>query len=289
MNPQEFYATQSKFSDPGKYAYLFDDLPTDMDGLCRVVRGIYVHYMTEDFPPERKQEVDLRNISTILERVIAHENQPLTVKRPREKRVVGCCRDASLLLGAMLRHRGIPARTRIGFATYIRAGGEGYNVDHVVTEYWDAEARRWKLVDAEQNDYLIEHNHIDFDVHDIPRDRFLVGGKAWQMCRSGAADPQDFGSGRGDFFSGYWAIRNRLLLDLAALNKVEPLLWDTWGWMMYEFEPDEIETHALDEMAALTQGGDFEKIRQMYEAERFKAPPAVMSYSPAREPQQVTL
>lgn len=289
MKPQEFYATQSRMSDPGQFAYLFDDLPADIDGLCRAVRGIYVHYMTEDFPSERKQEVDLRTVSAILERVIAHDDQPLTVKRPKEKRVVGCCRDAALLLCAMLRHRGIPARTRVGFATYIRAGGENFNVDHVVTEYWDAKSARWKLVDAEQNEYLIEHNRIDFDVHDIPRDRFLVGGKAWQMCRSGAADPLDFGGERGDFFSGLWAIRSRLIHDLATLNKVELLLWDIWSWMTYEFEPNEAEDRATDDMAALTQGGDevFEKIQAMYQDARFTAPPTVMCYSPAREPQAV--
>lgn len=100
----------------------------------------------------------------------------------------------------MLRHKGIPARIRIGFAAYIRISDAPCNVDHAVTEYHDG--TRWRLVDAEQNSYLIEHNRIDFDVQDIPRSQFIVGGQAWQLCREEGADPLSSGSGPGDFFQG---------------------------------------------------------------------------------------
>ena len=283
MTPQEYYVSQSPFSNPGQFASLYDELPDDIDSLCRAIRGVYVHYMDGRFSQQRKQEVDLRYISAILEQILKHDNRLLSERRPKAKRVVGCCRDAALLLCSMLRHKGIAARIRVGFATYIRAVGENFNADHVITEYWDKSAQEWKLVDPEQGEALIKANRIDFDVHNIPRDRFLVGGKAWQMCRSGEANPEVFGDSPGSFFSGMWPIRNRLILDLAALNKAEVLLWDTWEWLEHHFRPTAKDEHLLDHMAVLTQGGDvaFQDLQTLYSDERFKAPATVMCYSPA--------
>jgi hypothetical protein len=285
ITPQDFYRTQSKLSDPGLFAPLFDALPDDLDSLCQAVRNIYVHYMSGRIDKKRKPEVDLRYVTAILDRVQTLDPRPLSVARPRNKKVVGCCRDAALLLCSMLRHKGIPARTRVGFATYIRIGLglKAWKIDHVVTEVWDGGC--WKLVDAEQDDTLIQHNQIDFDVHDIPRDRFLVGGRAWQIARGGGVDPDLFSGGPDDFFKGMWAIRNRLLCDLSALNKAELLLWDTWGWMEYDYQPTAADTQLLDRMAEVTQGGDesFDEIRALYDDARFKAPPMVMCYSPARK------
>jgi hypothetical protein len=293
MNPQEFYRTQSKLSDPGEYAALFDALPDDLDSLCRAVRGIYVHYMSGRIDKARKPEVDLRTVRAILERGQALDARPLKVARTRPKKVVGCCRDAALLLCSMLRHKGIPARVRVGFATYIKVGLglKPLKLDHAVTEYWDAAAERWKLVDAEQDEALIQHNQLDFDVHDIPRDRFLVGGRAWQMARRGEANPDLFCGGPDDFFKGIWAIRNRMLGDLSALNKTELLLWDSWGWMEYDFKPSEADNALLDHIAEITQQGDeaFDEIRTLGVKQPFNAPPVVMCYSPAVKWKPVTV
>jgi hypothetical protein len=40
MDPQTYYAVQSRFTDPGRQADLLDDLPRDVAGLCRVVQGL---------------------------------------------------------------------------------------------------------------------------------------------------------------------------------------------------------------------------------------------------------
>jgi hypothetical protein len=71
----------------------------------------------------------------------------------------------------------------------------------------------------------------------IARRAFIVGGLAWQMCRSGQADPDKFGLDPETDFKGWWFIRNRLIHDLAAQNKMELLLWHTWGlmdWVRYQ-------------------------------------------------------
>lgn len=293
MMPQDFYRTQSKLSDPGQFAPLFDPLPDDLDSLCQAVRNIYIHYTSGRIEKTRKAEVDLRYIEAILERALAHDPRPLSVPRDNRRKVVGCCRDAALLLCSMLRHKGIPARTRVGFATYIREGMGllPLKIDHVVTEYWNESAQRWILVDAEQDAALIAHNQIQFDVHDIPRDRFLVGGRAWQIAQRGEANPDHFCGGLGDPFKGMWAVRDRLLGDLSTLNKAELLLWDTWGWMGRDFKPNAGNREVLDHMAEITQEVDqnFEEVRALFADPRFKVPPQVKSYSPVAKWQTVAV
>ncbi len=302
-NELDFYILQTRFTDPGEFASAYDALPPlnangtpQIDALCSIVRGIYVHYMDSRSPQdvERRKEVDLRHIDARLRRALELDPAPITQPRPEDRRVVGCCHDAALTLVSMLRHQGIPARNRVGFATYIRLpGGEGFHVDHVVAEYWNVVQQRWILVDPEQDARLMRHNQIDFDVHDIPRDRFLVGGAAWQMCQAGEADPNLFGGAPDDdFFRGMWPIRVRMLSDLCTLNRVELLLWDTWGWMNYGLELDDDALHLLDELAALTAADplDFAAVRRFWLAHpEFHAPESVMCYSPIVEPFEVVL
>ncbi len=270
------------------YGALFETLPDDLDSLCQAVRNVYTHYGVarepdSGVPAAHIASVDARYVSAILACVQNLSATPLTESRPPEKRFIGCCRDASLLLCAMLRHKGTPARIRAGFAPYINIGQPGFNVDHVVTEVWDAAAERWKLVDAEQSADLIHLNAITFDTHDIPRDRFLVGGSAWQMWRAQKVNSADFGVARDDFFTGEWAIRNRMLHDLAMLNKDELLLWDTWGWLDKDVIQDAQDYILLDQIAALTTADliNLDAISSLYSSDpRLKAPSRVRSYSP---------
>ncbi len=103
--------------------------------------------------------------------------------------------------------------------------------DHWVTEYWNQEQSRWIFVDAQLDDLQREVLKINFDTLDVPRDQFIVGGKAWQMCRSGEQDPDKFG-----IFDmhGLGFVRGNLVRDVASLNKMELLPWDCWGVILAE-------------------------------------------------------
>jgi hypothetical protein len=286
MNAQSFYVQHSAFTHAGKYAAMFNNLPTTVADLCKVVRGIYLHYQGGSLvdyiiPPSRLGEVDLRYVEAILDQVNQLDSRPLSEARSPGYRLVGCCRDSALLLCAMLRHQGIPARIRVGFADYFRAF-PGFYTGHVITEYW--QDARWKRADPEQSPKHIQYNRIDFDVTDIPPERFLTGGAAWTLCRRGGVNAELFGAAPDDFFKGWWALRNRVFHDLAMLNKIELLLWDTWGWLEYNFEPTEGELQTIDSIATLIQGdveANFEEIRRIYCTDtRFSAPESVMCYSP---------
>ncbi|MFD8721382.1 hypothetical protein ACFV2H_26200 [Streptomyces sp. NPDC059629] len=84
----------------------------------------------------------------------------------------------SLLLCALLRATGTPARLRAGYGTYFV---EGFHDDHWVTEYRAADGS-WRLADAQVSTGLYD---VPFDPLDVPRDRFVVAGQAWRACRTG--------------------------------------------------------------------------------------------------------
>lgn len=298
MDPLAYYTTQSPITDPGEHMGLFADLPGTIDGLCRVVHGVYIHYMEGEMydyeiPEERLPEINSRYVEKMLTRIVALDARPLTEPRPPEKRLVGCCRDAATLFCAMARHQGIPTRARVGFAAYFTEPGPDFNDSHEIAEVWDSSEKCWRLVDPERDGLSIQKNNIQFDVHDVPRDQFLVAGKAWQMCRTGEVDPNRFGLfGFGDM-KGLWFIRGNLILDLAAQNKRELLLWDSWGLMSKDMETyTKEEWRLLDKVAVLTQAGNeaFTEMRTIYEEEAgLKVPRMVKCYNPVGEPLEVTL
>jgi hypothetical protein len=284
------YRVQSAVTDPGQHADLFAALPADLPGLARVAGGLVVHYFADKWvlgyeaPGDRLGEVDTRTVGAMLARLRVLDGRPLTEARPPERRLVGCCRDYAVLLCAMARHRGIPARLRVGFADYFVPGSWE---DHAVAEGWDLAAGRWRLIDAQLGAPQMAYYRIPFDPLDVPRDRFLVGGRAWRMCRRGEADPNSFGVSVPGAPRGWPFLRSRLLLDLAALNRQEMLQWDGWGLS----EPAASTLALLDEVARLTEGDiDPSLVQALATAHPELAVPSVIrSFSPATGPREVTL
>lgn len=266
-NPLDYYAQPGTITDLSRHADWLADLPTTLPALCAVVQGLLIHiFWAESYgvtlSEERQQEVQIRPAAEMLERIRAVDDRPPTIARPPDQRLVGNCRDFTVLLTALLRHQGRPARARCGFGTYFKPD---HHEDHWVCEVRDD--GRWRLVDAQLDDLQCEALKPDFDPLDVPRDRFLTGGKGWQLCRAGQADPDTFGIFE---MKGLWFIRGNLVRDLAALNKVELLPWDCWG--LIEGQDAELsgdDMALLDRAAELTLADDsaFPELRALYEGE----------------------
>ncbi len=282
MNPSthpelySFYASPGLMTTPGAFARLFDGLPTDIPALCKIVQGLLTYpLLTELYgivlTPTQKKEVNIRPAAEMLERIHTLDSRSLSEARPPNERLVGNCRDHTVLLCTMLRHQGRPARARCGFAAYL---GEGLHHDHWVTEVWDSQRGAWFLVDPQIDDLQRAHFKLPFDPAHLPPEQFYTAARAWALCRKGKAKSRDFGVNKK--VKGWPFMRSQLLRELAALNKIELLPWDNW-WPLgakEEIQVTAAERKSLDHIAAAINGLDeqFDELRILYDDPDFSNP-----------------
>lgn len=266
-------------SDPG-HAALIEALPDDIASLARVMHGLLLHQHIapaygQKLSGERLAEPHIRSVRKMLDALLAHDDRALTASRPPEKRLVGVCRHFTTLFVAALRVKGYAARARCGFGAYFE---KGRFIDHWVCEYWNDAQARWMMVDAQIDELQRGLFKPDFDLLDVPRDRFVIAGDAWRECREGRQDPSKFGIMQ---MTGLWFVAGNVLRDFAALNNVEMLPWDVWGPMLRPGDTADAEQLALfDRLAAVTRSPDasFAEFRQLYEnGPGLKVPPTVFN------------
>jgi Transglutaminase-like superfamily len=252
------YLQPAVMTAPGTYQPLLADLPRGIAALAGVAHGLLIHEHIAGaygvaLTGGRRASVHIRPVAGLLGQMMAEDSRPLTVAREPAGRLAGNCRHYTVLAAAMLRAQGTPARARCGFGGYF---GSGAFEDHWVCEYWDRAAAGWKLADAQIDDVQLKLFDVDFDLMDVPRDRFLVAGDAWRLCRRGGADPARFGLSLLNE-GGYRWIAANLLRDVAALNNMEMLPWDVWGVMPAPGETITGEQNTLfDRLAELTRDPD---------------------------------
>jgi hypothetical protein len=278
----EFYAEPASMTSAGRYAPLLKALPVDVAELASVAQGLMVH---EHIAPsygvtltdEDRSSVHIRPVEELLARILARDDRPLETRRAVGDRVAGNCRHFTVLLVAMLRAHGIPARARCGFGGYFV---DGKFEDHWVGEYWNADQERWILVDAQIDDHQREMFRIDFDLTDVPRDRFVIAGEAWAQYRAGTVDPHAYGLSLLNE-AGDWWIAGNLMRDGAALGNIELLPWDVWGAMPApDGKIDDDRLAFFDELATLTQTPDatFNELLQLCQSDdRLRVPPTVFN------------
>ena len=272
-----YYATPGPMTDLGDCLEpVTADRCSDPLGLCRRVQGLLVHEMLValygvDPPRERMdRELQLRSAASMVEAITRLDPSPLSTARPAGRRLVGNCRHFTVLSCALLRHHGVAARARCGFADYFE---RGRYVDHWLTELWREEEGRWVRVDVELDPVVTEAFAIGFDPEDVPPGRFLSGAEAWLRCARGDADPDRFGI--FDMW-GRWFVQGNVVRDLAALNKEEMLPWDDWGVMGPSPPPEPVVTQLTDRAAAVAAAGSWAEVVDLYAAEdQLRVPPVV--------------
>jgi hypothetical protein len=291
-NPSQFphalYTQTAVMTAAGRYAPLLESLPGDIPSLAATAHGLLIHeHMAHGYgvtlTKADRSSVLIRPVEHMLARVLARDSRPLHIARPPAARLPVNCRHFTVLMTAMLRAHGTPARARCGFGGYFTPG---MFEDHWVCEYWHAGQRRWILVDAQVDDQQRDWFGVDFDVTDVPRDRFLTGGRAWAGYRSGTADPARFGLTMTREAGDWWIAAN-LMRDAAALCNIELLPWDTWGAMPKPEDTIGRELACLfDRLAALTETPDAshaELDRLCREDERLRVPSAMRNAARNRD------
>jgi excinuclease ABC subunit A len=274
-----YYTAHSPITDPGPYAYLYDDLPDDLEQLFKIINGVLFHKSdAEDrYGPTsvQRKEQFLRTMEQRLARIVALDPSPLTVTREMKERQIAYCRDYAVLMTSILRHKGQAARTRAGFGEYFLTDPP-YKGDHWVTEFWDAQDARWRLVDANIGGtdlaYLEEQVRARFkpglDFTDLRRnDEFHLAPHAWLLCRSGEANINLFR--HNAHWRGWPMLRGNLLHDFQALNKLEMGLFDYWDGLHAkpEGEMTAQDRALLDRIARVAHDpdGSFDEMRALFE------------------------
>jgi hypothetical protein len=276
----DHYLKPGVMTASGNFQPLLADLPRGIADLAAVAHGLLIHEHIAGaygvtLTQERRASVHVRPVAGLLGRMMAADSRPLAVAREPVNRLPGNCRHFTVLAATMLRAQGTPARARCGFGGYF--GSDAFE-DHWVCEYWNEAARRWMLADFQIDDVQRQMFDVDFDLMDAPRDKFLVAGDAWRLCRAGDADPAKFGLSLMNE-AGYWWIAANLVRDVAALNNMEMLPWDVWGTMPAPDETITDEQYALfDRLAELTHDpdADFADLTAAYADDpRLHVPPTV--------------
>ena len=256
----DYHRAHSPITNPGDFVYLFEDLPDNIPELINVVQGQLLHRLSAEqhgvtLTRESRGEHRLRTMQQKLARIAELDPSPITSPREPKERQVGMCRDFAVFLTSLLRHKGIPARMRVGFAEYLFPDSQ-FKADHWITEYWDQAQSRWILADA------------DVVKVDIRRDdQFYFAGSAWKLARAGNIRSDLFRfSGR---WKGFPCIRGNLLHDFQALNNLELGLFDYWDDLHSKSEssltPE--DKGLLDRIAELTVTCDdnFEDMEKLFD------------------------
>jgi hypothetical protein len=267
------YAQATGPSEAARHGPDLASLPADPQALAAVIQGLLVHehlagHYGEAPSEARLAQSHLRGVGAMLDAIIGLDPAPLGRARPPERRAVGVCRHFSLLATAAFRAHAIPARARCGFGTYFAPGKA---VDHWIVEHWNGV--RWVCADFQIDALQRRLFGLEFDPLDQPPGKFLRAGEAWRLCRSGGADPADFGIFD---MAGLWFIAANLVRDIASLNRMEMLPWDDWGGMALSdaaLSPADLER--FDGLAELAGGVDdrFDELRALYEADPRLKPP----------------
>ena len=118
-------------------------------------------------------------------------------------------------------------------AARMPAASSTYCEEH--DDHWDLRVlalpatQRWVMVDAiSSTNCRRAATKPDFDPLDVPRDRFIIAGQAWQAVRSGAADGATFGI--ADIVGRHRFIGERPADSISrSLNKIELLAMRSRG------------------------------------------------------------
>ncbi|MFI5315143.1 MAG: transglutaminase-like domain-containing protein [Myxococcota bacterium] len=281
-----YYAAPGPFTALGGGGGAFAALPRSLPELCLVVQGVTIHPFMAPLYGLRGEklplaDLQLRTAGEIVARALARDSRPIGISREPARRFCGNCRHHSVLLCALLRTQGVPARARCGFAAYFE---RGRFVDHWVVEVWDAARAAWRLVDAQLDAVQRGAFRSEFDPTDVPRSEFLVAGDAWRRCRAGELDSSLFGI--LDLW-GLWFVAGNLVRDVASLSKRELLPWDVWGAMPAPgVDPSPAELDLFDRAAALALDPDraHRELRALHdERVEFRVPARVRNLQTERD------
>lgn len=275
-----FYKQTSLYTDLGLYKNFMKNLPDDINELCILQRKQIIHPVVFDIPNIRKQsncfwgdmtkvpitrldyEDDLFPTAISMISELLRKDKTYSLNRKAEDKIHVTCRGEAILLAATLKAKGYSARVRSGFAPYIKYDGVSY--DHWITEYYDEIKQRWVLVDADEH---CPDREMEFDLNDIPRNKFIFGAEAYLGMRTGKYKTEEIYYASDPATLGLKASIRGLFYDFHSLMNDEIIFLHLPKYIQDKnFELSEEEYIELDNLAELLLEPDknFDKILDIW-------------------------
>ena len=227
MELLEYYKKHGIMTEITSQKSMVDRLPQTVEGIVKIVQNIILHehwvgHYGVELDDKKRKEPWIRSVNDKLIHLREKGFTHVSDRLDHQSKIIGICRDFTLLAVSLCREVGIPARARCGFVTYFE---KGKYIDHWLLEYWNYDTQKWTYVDAQLDPIQQKILKIDFNPLDVNEALFLTGPKAWELCRSGQVEAELFGIYQ---WWGYDYIVGNLLLDANALLKLPLQPWDGW-------------------------------------------------------------
>lgn len=285
----DFYKRTSLYTDLGLYTEFAKNLTDDIKELCLLERNQIIHPfdLKDEFERNNKEsfygdmtkvpktslyfENDLFPTAQAMLSELLRRDYNYSKNRKIEDKIHVCCREMSILLASILKAKGYSARVRNGFAKYA-SGNNKEAGDHWITEYYDNKTNEWILVDSDMyfDDVTQSEYNIDFDLLNIPRDKFIFGSDAYLSLRNKeifdkeiyhACNPRIYGikaAIRGLFYDFHSIMNNEIIFSYMPKYIVEKA-----------FNLSEEEYAELDNLAKLMLNPDenLDKLLEIWNSE----------------------
>lgn len=279
-NILKHYLQVGTYSNPGCYIDFLKSLPDNVPELGNLICHQVIHRVTlkngnTDANADMKygdmnafswhrlrcDDGTLLTAPAMIAELLRLDSRGFIPNRAVENKIVVTCRYVSVLMSAILKVKGIPARSRSGFAPYCFPGVSN---DHWINQYWDTNENRWISFDADGF-----YNDLEFNQFDIPDENFNWAAETWLGIRSGKIDGNKIVYASG--FRGLKAAIRAVFYDFHSLMNNE---------ISYNFQPQyvsnkfelltETDFAEIDELAKLLTEPDknFDKIQEVWRNEK---------------------
>lgn len=277
----DHYLETSVFTYAGNYEDYFKSLPDNIPELAILICSQVIHRITlkegntnanqslqygdmTRFPWYRMRCEDdiLLTAVAMTAELFRLDNKGFTLDRQTENKIVVTCRYVSVLMTAILKAKGIPCRSRSGFAPYIKPG---LSLDHWINQYWDKQKERWVTLDAD----FFGDSSLGFNQYDIPTEKFDWAADTWLAIREGKTNGDKFLYAGGE--KSLRAVILAIFYDFHSLMNNE---------VSYEFQPaytkgkfdklTEDDFREIDDLARLMLNPDenFTLLKDLWENKR---------------------
>lgn len=268
----------------GPYKEYFQGLPDDPRGLGDLISHQIVHRVIlregntnanadlrygdmNQFPWHRARCEDDMFLTTpaITAELFRLDPRGLVPDRRVENKLILTCRYVSVLVSAIYKAKGVPCRSRAGFAPYFQPGK---SMDHWINQVWNEKENRWQTIDA---DGFYDEVAMGLNQYDMAEDQFDWAARAWLDIRGGKTDGKEFLYADGLGTCSLKAVIRYLFYDFHALMNNE---------ISYPFQPcyidgkfdslTEEDFKELDGLAKLLLSPDenFGALQKLWETKR---------------------